>query len=232
MSPIGDYSQGVFFTGNFICNFTGIAIFPLRDSISGSLRFFWDIIAYIKVSIWLYIQSFRKLQKPPRVFKTIQSLTFEINIVQFFITAVVAVLARQQRSLRISCFIMEKTSPILWEILYFLVELKTLFVDSFQGSQTQFQSQRLVMLQTDIHVTADLYHAKQPDKPRLVWRKKKHAVVYLLACTWVYTVCLHLEQAFKTVLEEMKLDTDVLEETFTLKLELVLFPTYRQLVHE
>ena len=33
----------------------------------------------------------------------------------------------------------------------------------------------------------------------------KHAV----ACTWVYTVCLHMEQAFKILPEEMKL-----EETF------------------
>ena len=32
--------------------------------------------------------------------------------------------------------------------MYFLVELKPLFLESFQGSQTQFQSQRLVMLQT------------------------------------------------------------------------------------
>ena len=42
------------------------------------------------------------------------------------------------------------------------------------------------------------------------------AVIYLLACTRAYTVCLHLEQAIETVLEEMKLDTDVLEETFAL----------------
>ena len=34
--------------------------------------------------------------------------------------------------------------------------------------------------------------------------------------SFLYTVCLHLEQAFETVLEKMKLDTDVLEETFTL----------------
>ena len=53
--------------------------------------------------------------------------------------------------------------------LYFLVELKPLFLESFQRSQMQFQSQRLVMFQTDVYVTADLYHAKQPDKPRLVW---------------------------------------------------------------
>ena len=34
--------------------------------------------------------------------------------------------------------------------------------------------------------------------------------MFLLACTRVWTVCLHLEQAFETVIEEMKLDTDVL----------------------
>ena len=35
------------------------------------------------------------------------------------------------------------------------------------------------------------------------------------AVAWVCTVCLHLEQAFETLLEETKLDTDV-EETFGL----------------
>ena len=63
---------------------------------------------------------------------------------------------------------------------------------------------------TDVYVTADLYQAS-PDKPqnRLALRNK-HAV----DCLRVYTVCLHLEQAFETLLEEMKLDTDLLEETF------------------
>ena len=42
--------------------------------------------------------------------------------------------------------------------------------------------------------------------------QNKHAV----ACTRVYTACLHMEQAFVTLLEEMKNDTDVLEETFPL----------------
>ena len=51
--------------------------------------------------------------------------------------------------------------------MYFPVELKPLFLLSFQGSQMQFQSQRLVMLQTHTYVTADLYD-KQPDKPRIV----------------------------------------------------------------
>ena len=54
------------------------------------------------------------------------------------------------------------------DTLYFLVELKPLFLKVFK-----FQSQRLVMSQTDVYVTADLYHAKQPDKPRLVWLLKK-----------------------------------------------------------
>ena len=35
-----------------------------------------------------------------------------------------------------------------------------------------------------------------------------------VACTrvYMYTVCFHLEQAFATLLEEMNLDTDVLEK--------------------
>ena len=41
--------------------------------------------------------------------------------------------------------------------------------------------------------------------------------------------CLHLEQAFETLLEEMKLDTDVLDETFSLQLELVFFQAYSRL---
>ena len=35
--------------------------------------------------------------------------------------------------------------------------------------------------------------------------QNKHAVIYLLPYTRVYTVCLHLEQAFETVLEKMKM---------------------------
>ena len=49
--------------------------------------------------------------------------------------------------------------------------------------------------------------------------KNKHAV----ACAQVYFVCLHLDQAFETLLEELKFDTDVLEETFALQLELSFF---------
>ena len=64
----------------------------------------------------------------------------------------------------------ERLAQTLKNVLYFQVELKLLFLKSFQGSQMQFQSQRLVMFQTDVYVTADLYHAKQPDMPRLVWR--------------------------------------------------------------
>ena len=42
--------------------------------------------------------------------------------------------------------------------------------------------------------------------------QNKHAI----ACMRVYTVCMHLEQAFETLFEEMKPDTDVLKETFAL----------------
>ena len=56
--------------------------------------------------------------------------------------------------------------------LNFLVELKPLFDESFQGSRKQFQSKRLVMLRTDVYVTADLYQTKRQDKPRIVWRCK------------------------------------------------------------
>ena len=58
--------------------------------------------------------------------------------------------------------------PQTKKVLNFLVELKPLFLESFQGSRTQFQSKRLVMLQTDMYVTADLYQTEQPDKPRIV----------------------------------------------------------------
>ena len=49
-----------------------------------------------------------------------------------------------------------RLTQLLKNMLYFLVELKPLFLGSFQGSWTQFQGQRLVMLWTDMCVTADL----------------------------------------------------------------------------
>ena len=52
--------------------------------------------------------------------------------------------------------------------LNFLVEFKPLFHESFKGLRKQFLSKRLVMLRTDVYVTADLYQAKQQDKPRIV----------------------------------------------------------------
>ena len=71
---------------------------------------------------------------------------------------------------------MEETSPILRQIISktsnfkeranFLVELEPLFLESFQGAQMQFQ--RLVMLRTDVSVTADLYQAKRPDKLTII----------------------------------------------------------------
>ena len=66
----------------------------------------------------------------------------------------------------------ERFLKTLKNALNFRVELKPLFLKSFQGSRTQFQSKILVMLQTDVYVTADLYQFKRPDKPRIVGRYK------------------------------------------------------------
>ena len=48
----------------------------------------------------------------------------------------------------------------------------------------------------------------------------KQTCYYLFSCTCVYTVCLHLEQAFETVFEEIKLETISLKKHL---LNLVLF---------
>ena len=79
-----------------------------------------------------------------------------------------------------------------------------MFPESFQGSHTQFLSQRLVMLQTDVFVTANGQIISE-------WFD-----VTLNMLLFIHTVCLHLEQAFETVLKEVKLDIDVLEETVAL----------------
>ena len=50
----------------------------------------------------------------------------------------------------------------------FQVELKPLFLKSSQGSRTQFQGKILVILRTDVYVTADLYQFKRLDKLRIV----------------------------------------------------------------
>ena len=60
----------------------------------------------------------------------------------------------------------------LKNVLNFLVEFKTLFHESFKGSRKQFQSKRLVIVRTDVYVTADLYQAKRQDKFRIVQRYK------------------------------------------------------------
>ena len=56
--------------------------------------------------------------------------------------------------------------------LNFLVEFKPLFHKSFKGSRKHIQSKRLVMLRTDVYVTADLYQAKRQDKSRIVCHYK------------------------------------------------------------
>ena len=76
-----------------------------------------------------------------------------------------------RKSSRVSCSIAEETretyerlsqrAQTLINALNFLVELKPLIHEGFQGSRKQFQSKRLVMLRTDVYVTADLYQAKR-----------------------------------------------------------------------
>ena len=68
------------------------------------------------------------------------------------------------------------------------------------------------MLWTDVCVTAALCLVARQAQNHLTLQNK-HAVIYLPACICVNTVCLHLELAFETILEKMKLDTDVLEKT-------------------
>ena len=70
--------------------------------------------------------------------------------------------------------------------LNFLVELKPLFHESLRGPRKQFQSKRLVMLRTDVYVTADLYQAERQDKPRIVRRYQELLTLqnkYCVACT-------------------------------------------------
>ena len=71
---------------------------------------------------------------------------------------------------------------------FFLVELKPLFRERFQGSQTQFQSKRIVMLWTDVYVTADLYQSKRSYKPRTDITKYTSCCLYvsstLFFCIW------------------------------------------------
>ena len=96
-----------------------------------------------------------------------------------------------RKSSRVSCSIAEETretyerlsqrSQTLKNALNFLVELKPLFHESFQGSQKQFKSRRLVMLRTAVYFTADLYQAKRQDKPRIVWRYKIHMLLLVNA---------------------------------------------------
>ena len=81
--------------------------------------------------------------------------------------------------------------------LNFVLEKKTLFLLSFQGSWTQFQSKRLVMLRTCI-VTAYLYQAR-PDKPKIFWRYEitMPLIVHeytLFVCIWSRHLKLYLRK--------------------------------------
>ena len=106
----------------------------------------------------------------------------------------------------------KKTSPILREINSNFKEL-AIFPRRIKGIDSQkFSRIAEAILEPKIgHVTVTrVCYRWWPDKPRIVWRYKIDMMLF------TYTVCLHLEQAFETVLKEMKLDIDVLEETFAL----------------
>ena len=72
------------------------------------------------------------------------------------------------------------------------------------------------MLRTDVYVKADLCHAKWPDKPRKIWHYKMHMLLFIFWLVHEYTLFVCIWSRQLKLLEEMKLDTDVLEETFAL----------------
>ena len=74
--------------------------------------------------------------------------------------------------------------------------IKTTVSRKFSGSQAQFQSKRLVMLRMDVYVPANLYQAKGPDKPRIVWlyKIKMLLLAHEYTCAlFVYIWSRHLE---------------------------------------
>ena len=67
--------------------------------------------------------------------------------------------------------------------------IKTIVSRKFQRWQTQFQSKRLVMLQTDVYVAADRYQAKWLDKRRILWRYKLNMLLLVHEnCLFAYGV--------------------------------------------
>ena len=120
----------------------------------------------------------RKLQKPTRTLITIVSIVQNKFIRLHNFSSRPQSRARQQKSSLVSYSIVEKSSPIIQVITSnfqerakFLRRIKTMFVESFQGSRKQFQSKRLVMLRTDVYARADLY----TDISRKVVGKNVHA---------------------------------------------------------
>ena len=102
----------------------------------------------------------------------------------------------------------ERLPQTLRNVLNFVLE-KNIVSLKFSGIMNSISEQKISHV-TDLYVTADLYQARLDKPQNRLALQNKHAV----DCSRVYTVCLHLEQAFETLLEEMKLDTDLLEETF------------------
>ena len=107
----------------------------------------------------------------------------------------------------------KKTSPILREINSNFKEL-AIFPTRIKGIDSRKFSRIANAISEPkighVNYIRCVCYRWWPDKPRIIWRYKIDMMLF------IYTVCLHLEHAFETVLKEMKLDIDVLEETFAL----------------
>ena len=106
----------------------------------------------------------------------------------------------------------KKTSPILQEINSNFKEL-AIFPSRIKGIDSRkFSRIANTISEPKIGhaVVSRVCYRWWQDKPRIVLCYKTDMMLF------IYTVCSHLEQAFETVLKEMKLNIDVLEETFTL----------------
>ena len=90
--------------------------------------------------------------------------------------------------------------------LNFVLEKKTVVSLKFSRIMNAISEQKISHV-TDGYVTADLYQAR-PDKPKIFW----HYEITMLLIVHEYTLFVCIWS--RTLLEEMKLDTHVLEETF------------------
>ena len=164
-----------------------------------------------EISVHVYTckasENFRNLQ---------ELLSFETRVMQsafeFHHGSCSHIAVTQRKSSCVSSSIANKTSPILRQINSNFKEL-AIFPSRIKSIVSRKFS-RIVNTVSEPkigHVTdRQVCYRWWPDKPRIVWCYKIDMMLF------IYTVCLHLEQAFETIFKEMKLDIDALEETFAL----------------